>query len=423
MSRLQYLKSGVVDGAEEDVEQHVKVVLSQGLNDGSVLSFRLPADPERFTDLSSILLQLQVSLCAPDGTLIHVKPEEQVEEDHVCLEGGGMHSLFKTCDVLFNDKHVSNMSYYPISATIIRYLGSASNVRQVWSNFDATFDYQLKKSDLTAGDAPAWMDDYRDTEYNKRECTGRIYSDVLMTTQQLLPPGVDITINLRRAPDSFSLISNEAGDYKARIETAAVLAKRLKLRPSLVSSMRKDFSSGVYLNYNRLEAYAISILKSVQMQRWINCLNGAPLPDRIYLAFLSQDSVNGKLTSSSTYLENLSVSSINCQLNGRDVLVDPIKCKVVKEADGSLDLSKTNMSQGYLTILNVFNQIADPTTPMRLTYDMYIKGVTIFCLELGKCGEKSGPTGSLDLEVSCIIQILPIPLRLFADKIQREHGS
>ena len=423
MDRLSYGKPSIADVQGDDLSHTVKLTISQGLNDGGVLCFRLPSDPERFTDLNGTLLQLEMSLVNTDGSIIRDKDEvfqvptrkknkdgEEVQtmvqierkQDLVCLDAGGMHSLFKSCDVYFNDTHVSNMSMYPYTSALSRYLGSTEGNRAQWSHFDETFDYQIGDPSLTLLDNPVWLPPKRTAQRERIVLTGRIFADVLTSTRQFLPPGVSLGIDLRRAPDAFSLISTDnTKSYRAHINWASLYVKRIKIETPLLPALRDSFQNGCHLTYNRLESYAMSIPRGSKVFRWVNCLNNAPLPNRLYLAFVTQSCLRGTQTEASTYFVNLKLESLNWQLNGKDLFVEPMRLKIEKSLTGTVT-QKSDLRQSYLALLDVFNEIEDQLSPNRLSYELFVRGVTVFVAELSKCGEKRGSIGPLDLEVFLI---------------------
>jgi hypothetical protein len=393
LSPLSY-KIGEVSDVETDVAFTMKQTINQGLNDFGVLSFRIPADPERFTDLNTILLRLELSVRKGDDT-------EIAATDDVFADGGGMHSLFSSCDIYFNDQVVSSMTAYPYTTALSRYLGSTYDARiHVWDNFDASWDWGTSrgKSDLTAASLPGALLPVKARMGKESVVTGRIYSDVLMSSRQYLPPGVTLRVDLRRGPEHFGLcsIKNE-GEFKVHIKTASIYVRRLHLHPNLTSKVKNSIKDGANITFNRLETRIQSIPKSSRIFRWLNCLNNGPLPNRIYIAFVAQKSLYGHLTQASTYFENLNLTSINVKLNGRDILVQPIETSFIKE-DGSTVARDSDGREGYLTLIEAMNQVSDQTSPMRLNYHNYLYGSTLFAIELGKCGEKSGTTGILDLE-------------------------
>jgi hypothetical protein len=221
-----------------------------------------------------------------------------------------------------------------------------------------------------------------------------------MSSRQYLPPGVVLGVNLRRAPDHFSLQSPTAGkQYRLMITSASLYLKRLKIRDSVIPRAVESVRSGGRLTYNRLECRVIGIPTGSTFFNWLNVLNNDVLPNRIYVAFVFQTALYGNLNQISTYFEDMRMQSLNVKLNGRDLLVEPIRTTFAHGTDYALDLAKSDARDSYLTILEVLNQVSDQTSSLRIDYSSYQKGSFLSAIELGKCGEKSGSRGSLDIEV------------------------
>jgi hypothetical protein len=80
--------------------------------------------------------------------------------------------------------------------------------------------------------------------------------------------------------------------------------------------------------------------------------------------------------------------------------VEPIRAKFTREVGGKLKMAKTDAMEGFLTIAEVLNLVSDQTQSLRLNYASYLQGMTVYAIELGKVGEKSGTSGCLDLELT-----------------------
>lgn len=351
-------------------------------------------------------------------------------EDVVFLERNGIHSLFSSCDVRMNDEIVSSMTAYPYTSTLSRYLGCSMGIREsVWTDLDGSWVNLLGKSDLVGVDESQFMSQIAKIA-KSRSITlyGRVYSDVLTSCRQYLPPGVSLGIDLRRSPDAFALNSVKTVDgYRINIETASLYLQRLRLKPSLLPSVLSSITSQASLVFNRFETKMMAIPKGAKVWRWLDFLFSAPLPNRVYFSFVAQDSLYGNINKSSTHFEPLNMTSLNVKLNGRDLMVQPLMTSFTLDSDQNVSLEESDGLQGYFTILEVLNLVSDQTSTVRLQYETYMKGMTIYALELGKCGEKSGENGCIDLEVTfgkggsyldacCVIftertETLAIPLR------------
>jgi hypothetical protein len=409
VARLNY-GSSVVSDAESDVGFFVKSTLA-GPNSSSVLSFRIPADAERFTDLNSVMLRIELRVLKASG-------ENLDDTDDVFLDFNGIHSLFSSCDVRLNKEIVSSMTSYPYSAALCRFLGSATEVRRmVWESLDGTYSSSFfGKSDIGMGEDDPDMGPTCDmlssqikqvAKSKSLTLYGRVYSDFFTSCRQYLPPGVEIGVDLRRAVDNFSLCTpHKDKSYRIAVDNASLYLRRLTLRPSVVPRVLDSLKSGATLLFNRLDTRIMSVPVGMTVVRWLDCLNGAALPNRIYVGFVSQRSLYGSLTQLSTYFENLGISSFNVKLNGRDLLVEPCTTKFVKDEKDSTNPATSDARNGYLSVMDVLNLVEDQSGPVRLSYSTYLLGTTFFALELGKCGEKSGSSGAIDLEV-CTLPTIP----------------
>ena len=414
IDRLNYSGQSVAD-TDAELGFTVKQTLNQGINDNGVVSFRIPADSERFTDLNTVCIRVDCQILSEDGSALklkkikkkdsHGKDVEREENPHsVLFDRNGLHSFFSTCDVRFNDDIVSTMSSYPYSACLSRFVGCAKEIRDdVWDVLDGTWWLDMKTSSL-AGEDSGILDTLitRDSEKSKHvSLIGRVYSDVLMSSRQYLPPGVSLGVELRRAPDSFSLVSTKEGQrYTLKLHSASLYVRRLRIQPSLLPRTLSTLQSDPHLLFNRLETRTRSIPKGQTVWEWNDCLNGNALPNRLYIGFVSQSSLYGSPTQLCTYFEHFNVSSINLKLNGRDIMVEPIKTTFVKNADGFVSRNQSYGQEGYLSLLDVMDMIKDQIGAVRMSYDEWLHGNTIFAVELSKSGQQIGQGGSLDLHLT-----------------------
>ena len=375
----------------------VKATQSQGLNDGGVISFRIPADPERFTDLNTILLRLEVSVQKPDGGT----PGD--DDDPVTIDAEGMHALFHSVTVRFNERAVTEMNAYPYTAKLCRMLGMSEGLREgVFDTLDASRSPSYKSSTIkdTAGNrlaATATMHRI----LNKDILIGRVYADVLTSARQYLPPGIALGIDLRRAPDQFTLQSPAAGaKYRLVVSNASLYVKRHRLEPSLTPGITSQVASGGFLGYNRLETRLISIPKETKVFNWLNCLgSGAQLPNRLYITFIAQKSFYGTINQASTWFEHMHLHRLSVKVGGRDILVEPMTSTFITDANGELNTTKSSALDGFLSVAEVVDAIRDQTAPLRLNYANYLLGNVVYAIEFGKCGERTGAfSGAVDIE-------------------------
>ena len=398
LSRVTY-DQDKIENAESDIGFLVKHTLDRGLNDGvdtaALLNFRIPPDHERYTDLNSVYLKLDLKVTRANGAAM------AAAEDQIFLDPLGIHSLFSSCEVSFNGVAVSNMSSYPYTSKLLRYFGSSFDVREnVWDSMDASWSQPLVgTSNVTIPNAAGQtFTQPRAVIANSMTVTlyGRINADVFTSARQFLPPGIGIGIDLRRSRHTFSLLS--AGpttrNYDVNLLSASVFARRYRLGSA------PRLPDHPHLVFNRLESKVQSIPAGSNVWTWHDCLNGGTLPNRIYLGFVTQQSLHGHLNHVGTYFEPLNLSSLNVKVDGRDVLVEPIRVHYERNNDQSVPASNRD-KEGFLSIMETLGLVGDQMQSLRLKYNEWQEGMTIYAIELGKSGEMANTTGkSLDLELS-----------------------
>lgn len=79
-------------------------------------------------------------------------------------------------------------------------------------------------------------------------------------------------------------------------------------------------------------------------------------------------------------------------------MVEPYKMQFSNDPSG-VDINKSDGREGYLGLVEVLDQVRNQSGSLRLGYNDYMSGLTMFVFELGKFGEKSGNAGALDIEV------------------------
>lgn len=389
-----YYGKAEVEDVESEVTHIVKETLDRGIGNSGVLNFRIPGDNERFTDLSRVYMRVELKVRKGNG-------EELAEDDVVCLDTGGFHSLFSSCDVSFNGEVVSSMSLYSYSTLLSRLLGTSEKMREeVWSEMDGSWNMFMDKNDLSTLPPALFNTQNRLTgTLGKSQFYGRIHSDILMSSRQYLPPGVSLGIEMRRASESFSLIA-PSGDFGVDILSASIYVPRLRLSDNLTRSAMSSMEEGVAnMTFNRLESRMENIAATSQIWRWRNINLFGPLPNRLYFAIVPQKAVYGTISRASTYFDSLALSSFNLKLNGRDLLVEPMRMRFHYTETGSVDEDKSDAKDGYMSILNVLNAVSNQVDTVRLAPSKYLMGGTIYAVELGRCGEKGGASGTLDVEL------------------------
>lgn len=398
---LKYFKGEVKDPAPR-LSNIVELTLNEGLNDGSVAHICIQPMPFDFINLHSFTYQTAFQLRHLDNTL--PEPGELINKK-VCLDPEGMHAAFASTEVRFNDKSVSTMTNYPPAVALIRSLGMSQDVREkAWNVLEGSYPIpDVLKSNLETRVLNNPGLEYQIgllTNPDGMTLTGRIWCDVFTSARQLLPPGVKLDLFLRRALDTATLCSNDpeiGKKYKLYLKTLKIRFETIPLSEEEARKAKEAAAQGGGITFVKLSERTHTVSANSHVYSWLNALDGAPLPNRIYVTFINTKSLAGSITHMGTYFEHANLERLQFRLNGRDVLARPIRCKFVTKSDGSLDLGLSDCREGYMSILNVLEQVEDPTLPLRLSYKEFMQGRIAFALEFGRCGYKSGARGSLDV--------------------------
>ena len=199
--------------AEKIISYEVKHTIS-GV-DLEVLPLRIVADPNVFTDLRTAKLVMELRVLKNDNSPITAADNLKPFFDNM-----GGNSLFSKCVLKFDGVEVSTMDYYPYSALICRWYGSIPENRQMWKKFDASYTNTFGSSDMSSVDDTVVAPMITAVENSGTfHLTTRIYSDVLMSTRQYLPPGVEIGIELRRAPSAFTLCCKTRPNDSVKVDS------------------------------------------------------------------------------------------------------------------------------------------------------------------------------------------------------------
>lgn len=421
MSKISYNQEYVED-IECALAKNVKLTLDRGLQEGSTLVFHFPGDSETYTDVSTLMFETEIAIKRGDGSNLD-------SSDRVFYDWMGLHALFSTVDTKINGQLISNMSCYPYSSRLQSLFGTNQAVRMaILRRYDHSWSDSVGLSNITEDpytdpkgilpDQPSGFgyesymkllknEDSTGSEEQKEKVIvmkGFIYSDFLMSCKQLLPPSTSLTLEMRRSPSEFFLCNAEKNAkhrYKVVMKSASVSFKRLHLSQTIHNKAMASISSsnGGSLIFTRLNTRLMNIPANSRSWRWLNLLEGAPLPQKMYVGFVNSRGLYGSIDQLGTFFESLNLESLALYYNSQPILTEPLKLSYKTMEDGSLNAVDSDARNGFLTMTTLAGHFSDPlNNSQRLDYSDYINGGIIYGFNLGLCGTKSGEVGGfLDL--------------------------
>ena len=413
VKRLRYNFAGPEEERDECQKAFwLKTTLDR--NTSGTLSFVVPPDPEAFTDVNATYIEVTLKVLKANGDPLD-------ENDGVFLSPGQLQSLFESCQIFLNDGSLDPTNAYSYGATLTSYFGVSKTAREdVWAELAGMKPPGYPRSHLQPGDEQAFIPSIQQVAKSQElTLTGRLMSDFMQSCAQLLPPGIKIGVNLRRARDSFSLCSSTkdpTAGYKIEITMASLFLRRVQMSKPMLERTLAGLNDGCGLAYTRMGCIINQVPAQGVSYRCGNLFGGGELPHTLYLLLVNQQAFSGSLNYLGNYFESGHVKSLQVFENGRPVLAQPIRTKYVyDEKDGyTLDKLKSDAKQPFLTMAQAMNGIANSQISAGLKYSEFLTGCIVSCVQLNSCGGTRTSPGFLDVELTMADDAAREPMLLLA---------
>jgi hypothetical protein len=228
----------------------------------------------------------------------------------------------------------------------------------------------------------------------------RIYHDMLMSMAQLLPSRMQVGITLSRSKDAFVLLSDDeaSNDYKIEIVSVSLFVKRVYLNPTATALVNQSLANGGRLYYQRLHMTALPCAKGTRSWNWHNCFSGVA-PRRVFVALASQEGYYGSFGRVGNFLETAGVSTVRFSLDGRDIMAEPYRVTYVYKEDGSVDEDATDVKSALHGFTATIGTFFAPRDHVGLSLSEYLRGGTIYCVDLEHADAMGPVPGSLSVHI------------------------
>jgi hypothetical protein len=426
LNKLRYNFAPKAENVDAECERQffIRQTLDRGINESGVLHFRIPPDPDCFTDTTETYMTLQLRVTKADGShwmalirsslfLAPCRPYSEI------VLSPSTESALPPNDA------------YAYVGTLVAYLASSKLTRtEVWdplSGWDTPMLPIFSPLTLSAQlHFPQASSAYR----SLTNCH-LLWTDNIGFPHVLCP--VCAAWRGHRggfvpAEDSFALACPTGGSYKIELESASIFVKRIRMsRPTLTSVRSSLAHGGGKLRYNRLATAIQHVPESSLIFRWNDVYNNGLLPHSIYLGFVKQRAYYGDIQSLSTYFETAGLRSLRIYHNGRDVLPIPYTPTYVYKHipsaeqehgeelpaphDGQfkvLDLDKSEALGPFMGLCQALNCISNPRASVALSYEEFLQGCTLYCIQLNSCAGTKVTPGVVDIEVATLL-VPPVP--------------
>ena len=230
----------------------------------------------------------------------------------------------------------------------------------------------------------------------------KLHVDALSTMAQLIPPNVEIAIELQRNRDNFALGSPDAaGDYRIKIEEATLYYRVIEFNTPAMTILNDTLSQDAFMRYRRMATSTSYIPSGTLVHKWTDVMNGGALPRRLFVMFVDQRSYAGELNRRPTFCGAAAVRELKVQINGRDELVNPFSPKFEVDSRSGAVLEGSDVKDlllGLHTITGAFFNSAD-ATPSIGENDL-LRGLMIYGVELSNSEATAPSFGCLDIITS-----------------------
>ena len=324
-NRIRSVEAAVSDRITESIAP-VNQTTNQKITD-RYISFHIQGVEGTFVDLSSLGLELALSLSKADGEALN-------EDTNIVLVNGLLNTLFKNVQVYIGNKLVESANMNSYTSYIKLLTHNKSHLVKMHQRLAYFFnDYR------GSGCKDTFDDSYfanlnqlekkviNSAKQNGLHLIGNLFLDTVSFDQYLLD-NTDIKIKMELNNDDWIMNSDAAlTDVKLNINSANLLIDKIIPRPSALLALHKSLTQPnamlEYMYTNTLtRAYTLGLNQTTIS---INNPFNACVPDRLFMVFMDMEAYNGSYTRNGIYFNHYNLNSLNVSLNGSAIY--NINCK------------------------------------------------------------------------------------------------
>ena len=383
--------------SEEDVESatHQRYTVDKGVNSAGAVNFVVEPHEEDFIDTAACYLKTSFRIVREDG-------EKLEEAGDVFLAPNYGANLWSQVGISLNNVPLPPGNDYQYTALLIDLLGASPAVRDgvlaPLSGFSSPAFASSKVSSVLQQN-PIMFDDLKKVGSTSKEVTvfHRIHSDFLQSCSQLLPNRMQLGISLTRGKDSVILSkdSSDLENYRVEILAVSLFVKRVKPSVNKLQRLSKQLAQGGKLHYQRLHMIPYQCAEGNHSWTWHNCFNNV-IPERVFVALVSQEAYFGSYSRISSYLESGGVKRVRFCRDGREVMAEPYTSQWKYPAPGVVDTENSEAKGPFAGLLRATGVFSSQRHFVGIEYDSYLNGSTVWGVQLH---QSNSPTGSLDIHI------------------------
>ena len=266
-------------------------------------TFDIPADPEKFTDIETLLLHGRIRIRKKvSGALANLPANEKVSTVNNIFD-----SLWSSINVELNGTAINDPStkWYAYKAYFEKLLSFTTATKDTvlsssgyYQDEAGEYDSLDNVSNATVSANEGYIqrkDMFKESQW-VYFCTN-LHID-LTTLRKVLPPNINITIKLNRNSDAFCLLSpNPVNNYEIEIQDLKITLERYTLSPAIENMYQNALKGGkkplLPMDRSLLKTYTKQIGTS-DLSHY-NIISGRQLPEQILLAIVDENAHDGEI--------------------------------------------------------------------------------------------------------------------------------
>lgn len=340
------------------------------LDGTSSIEFFSSGQISSYRDLSNVFLKLKVQLVKQDKTPYNstLQTNPDIKNDQPGFVANTLHSLFRSIQVVINNRTVCNHDFYHYKA----YLELLTNYRPavISTNFEASgaiLDTEKKMDDLK--DNVGLTTRKILVEDSKTyDLYGRLSLD-LSNQPRLIINNLDIRFILQLESESFVILEKETQTSKINILDAALYLTHCDINPNVLMYHTQLLGkTPVKYPFVRTVIKAVTLSSGIQSTMLENVFTGI-LPTFLMMTFIENAAFTGNRKKNPLNMKHYNVKSIQLYKNNEPIPQEP------------LEFIDSNYARAYTHFLNnidVYNANKD----IAITKKNYIDGYFLTAFNL-----------------------------------------
>ena len=237
-----------------------------------MLEFEVLGDRNKFIDLQRTRLEIvaRIGIVRNNGNLLRTHATETASRDTPSFVNNPLSSLFSECTLSLNGEKISttnaNFAHKSFIGTEFSY---GNDAKKTWLACQGYYYEEIPSAIDGNGRRAEDVTERKGlvAASNELKLFGKIACDFLSCDKHLLS-GVTIRLSLRRSPNDFVVISEDAAKhYKVQIIEANLYVRKMTVTDCVLSSLEKILLKNP-ANYNYIEKVPKTFLATAGVQSW-----------------------------------------------------------------------------------------------------------------------------------------------------------